>query len=215
MENTLLMQKKRVLFIFFLTYGCLIAGAHAAESLQQEGEKKGMALMMSHTLLLKDITAHFLLLQFSLRPPIQTHFVIRNERILELHQVFKAGWLLGYVLWLLHFLDSAGKICSLWVWCPDTWTKTLFYRGLVFFTFYVAVWQSPLSLSWPAMWSGVEGAWRPAGRAQTSGPGEDRSWPDRAGQTGHCWRRHWGEIFVSPGGKVTWHGFHILELWSD
>lgn len=133
MENTLWMQKKRVLYISFLTYGCLIAGAHAAESLQQEGGKKRMALMMSHTLLLKDITAHFLLLQFSPRPPIQTRFVTRNERILELRQVFKAGWLLGYVFWLLHFPDSAGKICSVWVWYPDTWTKTLFYRGLVFY----------------------------------------------------------------------------------
>lgn len=75
-------------------------------------EKKKMALMMSHTLLLKDRTAHFLLLQFSLRPPIQTRFVIRNEKILELRQVFKAGWLLHYAFWLLHFLDSAGEICS-------------------------------------------------------------------------------------------------------
>lgn len=39
------------------------------------------------------------------------------------------------MFWLLHFLDSAGKICSVWVWYPDTWTKTLFYRGLVFFYF--------------------------------------------------------------------------------
>lgn len=71
-----------------------------------------MALMMSHTLLLKDITAHFLLLQFSLRPPIQTRFVIHNEKNSELRQIFKAGWLLHYVFWLLHLLDSAGKICS-------------------------------------------------------------------------------------------------------
>lgn len=43
--------------------------------------------------------------------------------------------------------------------------------------------------------AGVEGAQWDARKSQASGAGQDRAWPQRAGQTGHCRRRYWGGAF--------------------
>lgn len=60
-----------------------------------------------------------------------------------------------------------------------------------------SVWPLVIHSHCHILCAGVEGAWCPAGRMQTSSPGEDCSWSHCTGQTGHCWCCHWSrEMFV-------------------